>query len=433
VRPLSIIAVLALASSAFAQQPPRDFTLRFAKAGPAYAGGFFVNAPVVESNLWTIDPPAFVVKVTVPPEIEITSVCEGNTSWDPSTRVFTWSDVYDNFKSCPMTFRVPATVPAGTTFALSGTISSTADTNPSNNQATSTYVVLGVSNLELKSTADRTKLRPGETLTYTFTVINHGPIDATSVVLVDQFSPYVEFISFEMIDGPPAVVDLSPYHADPPCVAPRCGTWVQANIGVLGAGQIATFRLVVRVKSSFEAKMIENRASIEAIALDLNPDDNRKDLFVFTGPNADLAIVGNRGLETESGMPVTFEIRNDGPDPVVGVTVHNFIEGRDGHYDFLERVRFVKATPSQGTCGEPHVITLIGSPFPPPILGLDCALGTMAPGAKATISVVIARSPGGGRFDYSAVVSPDYNDPNPANNRILLGVNLRPRNRAVKR
>jgi len=76
----------------------------------------------------------------------------------------------------------------------------------------------------------------------------------------------------------------------------------------------------------------------------------------------------------------------------------NDILAGDGHYDFPDLVKFLNVTPSQGTCSPPAIGQLFGSPNPPPFLNLDCALGTLASGARATITGVIERTALSGKF-----------------------------------
>src|SRR6185369_355321 len=106
----------------------------------------------------------------------------------------------------------------------------------------STYgVVYAAADIGLTVSADPVRLKPGSTITYTFTLTNRGPDEGHSVVLTDQISPDADFISFEQIDGPPAVIDATPKQRGAPCSPPRCGSYVQANLGILGNGGSAAY------------------------------------------------------------------------------------------------------------------------------------------------------------------------------------------------
>jgi uncharacterized repeat protein (TIGR01451 family) len=435
---LTLFSAIATAWGQPSDPPPLDFSLSFGPAGipvPVRQGAI---ALVVRANRWTETKEPFVVRLTVPPEIEITSQCEGATTYDAATRVFTWAGFLDNptITTCPITFKIAPLLPPGTIYTLTATLTtSSPDANPSNNTASTYGVVYAAADIGLTISADPPRLKPGSTITYTFTLTNRGPDEGHSVVLTDQISPDVDFISFEQIDGPPAVIDATPKQGGTPCTSPRCGSYVQANLGILGNGSSAAYRLIVRVKPSIEAAIIRTRATVVTTSLDLSFGDNDREVVVFAGPNADLVISASRAADTEGGqIPISIEVWNHGPDPVNTVKVSNYLQPRSGPWDFVETVRFVSATPSQGTCSPPEILSLIGSPTPPPIWTLDCTLGSLGPGVRVVITLFLERTARGGRFTHFAFVSPDQNDPTPANNESRVFVDLNaPRRRATKR
>jgi len=443
-KPLHLVVFLALVSATAALgqavDPPLDFSLSFGPAGipvPARQGAI---AMVVRANRWTEVKEPFIVRLTVPPEIEITSHCEGDVTYDAATRVLTWAGLLDDptiaTKSCPITFRIAPLLPPGTIYTLKATLSTTSpDANPSNNTASTYGVAYAAADIGLTVSADPVRLKPGSTITYTFRVTNRGPDEGHSVVLTEQLSPDVDFISFEQIDGPPAVIDATPKQGGATCSPPRCGNYVQANLGLLANGDRATYRLVVRVKPSVEAAIIRASATVETTSLDLLPGDNSRDVVVFAGPNADLALAESRGKDAAGGLiPITMEVSNYGPDPVNSVKVSHTLQTRDSRYDFVQNVRLLSATPSQGACAAAEGFYPIGSPSPPPIWTLECTLGSLAPGGRATITLIVERTEQAGRFTHSANVTPDQNDPNPTNNGSQANLETPPpRTRPVRR
>ena len=419
-------------------EPPLDFSLSFAPAGLPFATGQAAIALVVSANRSTDAKEPFVVRLTVPPELELTFHCEGDTAYDAATRVFTWAGELGTpnvaAKSCPLSFRIAPLLPPGTVYTLKATLTTTTpDPNPANNTVSTYGVVFATADLSLSVSSDAVRLRPGALLTYTFTVTNRGPQEGYSVVLTDQISPDVTFVSFEQVDGPPSVFDTTPKKAGMyRCYPPDCGGYVQANIGILNNGSSATYRLVVRVNASFEAGTITNRAGIESTSTDPAINNNFRDLLVFAGPNADLTLSESRGPDAAGGrIPITIQVSNDGPDPVNAVRVTQALNPRN--YSVVETGRFLSATPSQGACDPPELFSVVGSPTPPPIWKVNCALGRLAPGGTATITVVVERTDRGSRLTHSAYVTPDQNDPKPMNNgsEILLE-NAPPRKRAAR-
>lgn len=435
-----LLAAIGASFSAFAQETI-DYSIEILAGQLPTTGGEVLYALLASTDWWTITLEPFTVRLTVPPGIEPQgSRCYGFMSdftYDPASRVLTWTDSFGDLalRSCPVVFKVAPTLMPGATFTLDATITpSTTDPNLANNTATHTAVIIPSSDLEIKSQADVGTLRPGERITYTSTVTNRGPQDAHDVMFLDYLSRLVNVVSFEQTSGPPAVVQASPYDAGAGCYMPRCGLYLEAHIPFLPNGSTATFRLVVNAKTSFEAGNISNRAIVWSTSVDYVHQNDSADAFALAGPHADLGITSTRLPEApaQTHIPIRFAVSNDGPENVSEVTVSSVLHDAEGHYDLIEGVKILSVTSSQGTCTEPYLSQPVGSPNPPPMWAFDCALGPLAPGAKATITVAVERASLRGRFVLAASVSPGQNDPNPVNNHTHLPLSTL-RRRAVGR
>ena len=444
IRLVGLLVLVSAASTAFSQ--PVDYSLQFAGSGMAVAGAPIVRSLVVRGDRWTEAQEPFVVRLAVPPEIEFTGAigCDGNVSYEAATRVLTWSgrltNSYIQYASCPLEFIVGPTLAPGSTFTLTATLTTTTpDPEPSNNKVSIMSIIPATSDIGVTSLVDAVKVKPGATLTYTLTMTNHGPQDGQSVILTDEFSPDVTFVSFEQIDGPPGVIDPKPLQESGTCHPSYCGGYLRGNIGIVPIGSSATYRLVVKMKPGVEAARINNRVSVRSTTLDMSYQNNSKDLLVLAGPSADLALAERRGEDAAGGqIPFTIEVSNEGPDTVSAVMVNNYLEPRDGYYDSYEShktLRVVSATPSQGTCSAPEIAALIGCPGLTVYWKVDCAIGALAPGARATITLMVDRGSRDGRFTHRAFVSPDLNDPKPENNSGQTFVDAAPasRKRAARR
>ena len=110
-------------------------------------------------------------------------------------------------------------------------------------------------NLELVKSDDPDPVNAGETLTYSLSVANHGPSDASAVTLTDMLPPSVTFESATPTQG-------TCLHA--------AGT-VTCDLGDLA--EDATASVAIRVTPNV-AGTIVNQASVEGAQQDANPADN---------------------------------------------------------------------------------------------------------------------------------------------------------------
>lgn len=432
------IAVLFIAFfaalAAHPQEPVVDYALEIVPSDVPYPGGEIGYALVVTGNWSTNDQEPFTVQLTVPAGLEPGTQCnggDGDVRFDAAARVLSWSHRMDNpyiaFNSCPMRFRIDPTVPPGSIFSLTGKLTtSKPDPNPANDTATIETVVVAASDLAVSSSADRRRVKPGETITYTLQVNNLGPQTANDVTLTDHLSALVSFVSFEQTGGTPASVDAAPSAPDPGCFPLGCSGAIRARIAALPAASGATFRLVVVANTSFEAGDIWNRVAVDSPAqLDLTERNDLFDELVSAGPDADLAITSRVSEVSGTRTTLLLRITNDGPETVNGVTVQNALASATWNYQFVDLARYASVTPSQGTCTAAvlHGLGLAvaaAHPLDPASWSLDCQLGMLAPGAVATIAIAIESAPGAGLYEHSASVHPSQNDPRPENNLTQL-------------
>jgi uncharacterized repeat protein (TIGR01451 family) len=322
-------------------------------------------------------------------------------------------------KSCPIVFRVDPAATPGIPYTLEATlVPSVPDRNPANNVDTHTGVVLAASDLELTGAVDVLRHKPGALVTYTFTLTNHGPQAAHDVGFNDELSPHLTAVSFEQTSGPAATI-----HG------------MSALIPLLAVGESATFRLVARAKTDFEAADIRNQASVRSPNLDLHDRDNDSIVWTFAGPDADLGVSSAQAAAVAPArIPVTIHVRNNGPDPVQHAVVRNALGTAGDEYDFVERARIVAVTASQGTCSAPEIEYPFAELPPPGHWIFDCTLGSLAVGAEARIDLVIERISGRGAMRLSSVVTPGQNDPRPADNaRLLIIEEAGSRRRSVRK
>ncbi len=82
-------------------------------------------------------------------------------------------------------YRGRPALPDGTTITNSTTINAASDTNAANDTATEDTDIIAVTDLRVSKASSIKPFQPGRPLTYTISVLDAGPSDATDVVLSD--------------------------------------------------------------------------------------------------------------------------------------------------------------------------------------------------------------------------------------------------------
>jgi len=220
----------------------------------------------------------------------------------------------------------------------------------------------------------------GNTLTYTLTVANGGPADATGVVVTDTLPSSFTLDSVNPSQGSCGNV----------------GNTVTCDLGTIANGSNATITIEV---TPTQAGIISNTAVVAGDQPDPDPSDNsdtETTTVEGTGePSANLSI-------TKSGSPnpvivnqqltYTVTVTNIGPDSATNVVVTDTLPAG---------AIFGSATPDQGSCNE--------------ALGVvTCNLGTITAGNSVIITIIITPTVVGTASNNVTVVSdvddPDEND-----------------------
>jgi uncharacterized repeat protein (TIGR01451 family) len=283
------------------------------------------------------------------------------------------------------------TVSVGNMASITNTASATTDsfdTNPANNSASVTTTVTPSADLAVTKSDAPDPILAGNNITYTINVTNNGPSDSLSVTLTDSVPANTTFVSFAAPAGWTATMPA----------AGASGT-VTATTSSLIAGASATFTLVVNVSSATPVgTTITNTATATSGTSDPNSANNTANATTLVATIADLSITKTAapiqpGYQPNTDITYTITVTNGGPSTAAGVTVTDTIPAG---------MTLVSSTPSQGTCTATAPVT--------------CAIGTLASGATATVTVVARTTTQTGFSTNVATVSSTTNDPNPANN-----------------
>jgi uncharacterized repeat protein (TIGR01451 family) len=211
-----------------------------------------------------------------------------------------------------LTLQITVTVNAGTsgTTITNNAVLTTvdqSDSNPTNNDDDALVSVGGV-DIEVLKVVDNPAPAQGDNVTYTITVTNNGPGDATGVIISEDLP----------LDG----VNLTYVSDNPSQGTFTVGTPGSWNIGNLANGQTVTLQLTVTVE--IDNGLILNVASLSAVDQnDSNPSNNSDDATI-TLNGIDLAVVKTVDNPTPStGDTVTYSIvaTNNGPATATGVNV----------------------------------------------------------------------------------------------------------------
>ncbi len=239
-----------------------------------------------------------------------------------------------------------------------------------------------IADLAIESfTVSPQRVKAGQEVTFTATIRNNGPSPATQVVLISDLNPSsgVRLVSTIATQGS--------------CTA--SGNGVTCNLGALTRGATAT--VTIKIIPTLGGALA-SLASVSGNEFDPNVANNTRSATTQVDPVADLAVQRLEAPETvTAGCNVTYTIAaiNNGPSSATGVTLTTVLPAG---------VRFVSATPTQGSC------TPSGS-------NVTCSFGNLAALASAAVTIVgTTSSPGS--LPVSASVTGNEFDPTSANNTL---------------
>jgi uncharacterized repeat protein (TIGR01451 family) len=282
---------------------------------------------------------------------------------------------------------------AGTTINARGAVSGAEpDRNAANDQSPIvSTAVAQAADLAVATTVDQATSSVGDTVTYLVSVTNQGPSTATGVQLTNQ------------LPAGATVVSVTPSQGTCDSADPR-----SCALGTLAPNASATLTVVVRATAANAGALITDSASATADQFDPVTTNNASQASSAVGVAADLSIVKTADKSSaEVGDTITWTLvaKNNGPKDATGVTVSDVIP---------PGVTISSATSTAGSC-------TLGAP-------VVCAIGNLANGATATITVVgkVDRAAAGSPLSGQATIAGAELDPVPANNTSAAIVNVGP-------
>ena len=282
------------------------------------------------------------------------------------------------------------------------------DPDTTNNQASTTVDVQPLVDLDLDKVASNPTPSAGGTVTYTLSLVNHGPSPATGVTVTDPLPSGLSFISSTASQGS--------------CGA--SGQTVTCQLGTLGAGATAVVTVDTRVASSDAGATVQNTATASADEPIARPQLLESSASIkpqqapppSPGPgpspaSADLAVVktvNHTTARVDEPLTYTITVTNHGPDAAATPTV------TDTPSPDLKLVS-VHATGGSCTHGAP----------------ISCKLSSIPSGGHELITVVARPSKSGQLRNSATAVSPTT-DPNMTNNESRVTTDVHPGHAALR-
>ena len=248
-------------------------------------------------------------------------------------------------------------------------------------EATVTVTVGDVVDLAVvKDVSDATPHESDE-ITYTISVTNNGPSDATGVELNDVLPEGVSYVSD---DGAGAYDEAT-------------GIW---TVGGLAVDATATLTVSAVVDTETDGETITNVATASADQVDSDDGNDSDSADITVGDVADLTIsvnADNDSPEVDDVVTYTITVINDGPDDATGVVVTG---------ELPQGVTFSSSTPSQGTYDSDSGAWDIGD---------------LAGGESATLEIAVTVEDPDAVDANAASVTANETDPDESNNSASAG------------
>jgi uncharacterized repeat protein (TIGR01451 family) len=221
----------------------------------------------------------------------------------------------------------------------------------------------------------------GNQLTYTITVTNDGPSTATGVTLADTLPAGVTFVSATSSQG---------------TVTNTSGV-LNGQLGTLAPAASATITVIVGVNAATTGTLT-NTATVTSTETDINTSNNTSTATTTVNSNIDLSITKTDSVDpvaAGSSLTYTLLVTNNGPSTATNVVVTDSLP---------TGLTFTSGTSTVGSVtNASNVVT--GN------------VGTLAPGASATITVIASVSATAtGTLSNTATVTATQTDTNTANN-----------------
>ena len=276
---------------------------------------------------------------------------------------------------------------AGTVTNTATVDSTTFDPNRDNNTDTIGTPVAPSADVAIEKDGSPNPVAAGNTLTYTLSVVNHGPSDAQDVKVSDPLPDEVVYQSLTSTAG---------------TTCTEASRTVSCDLGTLAVNGTATIVIVTTAHPGALLNSFTNTADVSSTTHDPDRSNNSASFDSNLFVSADMAItkVGSpKPVIAGNHLTYTLEATNNGPSLARDVTVSDPLPAR---------TTFVSATTTAGTCNQSS-----GT--------VSCSLGNVRVGVEHKVTIVItvtvgADAPLFSQIRNTATVRSPTPDPAPSNN-----------------
>ncbi|MFC4820186.1 DUF6923 family protein [Dokdonella ginsengisoli] len=345
-----------------------------------------VTFTITATNLGPNDATGVAITDSLPFGMTLVSATPSAGTFDAASGLWTIGNLPDG---ASQTLTLTVSIDVAGTLTNHAVVSASDQTDPdtSNNSAAAAVNAEPSADIGILKTVDDAAPNVGSDVTYTLTVTNHGPNDATGVEITDNLPAGVSFAS--------AVPSQGSYDSG-------SGVWI---VGALANGASATLTITVHVD---QAGPITNTATVtHQDQFDPNPTNNSSGTTI-NGQSADLAVtktVDNAAPTVGEQVTFTITIHNNGPSDATNVVLTDQLPAT---------LSFVSAAPSQGSYDPAGGLWTIGT------------LTAAGPTSTATLTITATVVDAGATTNTATVTGADQPDPNPANNSDSASLNGNP-------
>ncbi len=349
-----------------------------------------ITFTITVSNAGPEDATGVVIEDVLPDGLTFVSANASDGTYDQATGLWTLGALANGADATlTIVARVDGTTAITNTAEIVAADQVDPDSTPDNNDPEeddqdSVQVIPSGIDLSVEKTVNDATPNVGQDVTFTITVTNGGPNDATGVELTDVLPAGLTFVSANPSEG---------------TYDEATGVW---TIGAIPASSSETLTIVATVetvgaKTNTAEITAADQVDIDSTPNNNNPDEDDQASVTITTAAIDLSLtktVNNSTPNVGDNVTFTITVTNSGPDDATGVAVTDVLPSG---------LTFVSANASQGSYASGTGIWTVGN---------------IDNGENATLTIVATVTTIGAKTNTAEVTAADQADPDstPGNN-----------------